>query len=76
MQKMTIEEASHSSLSDAVKLVCGSHETLIVAGPDGELARVVPIPKPVRTFKGRPVYRLEDVRYLDFPYWKQEAAQE
>jgi hypothetical protein len=41
----------------------------VVTGPNGDLVRIVPIPKPIGEWKGRPVYRLKDVQYLDFPFW-------
>ena len=66
MQKMTMDEASRSSLSEAVKLVCGSHEALVIAGPDGEVARLVPISK--TTPHGRPIRDKAETKAMTFPY--------
>jgi hypothetical protein len=74
MVTVSLAEARQRALADIVEQVCASNEALMVTGPDGELAKVVPVPKPVRQFKGRPVYRLEDAQHLDFPYWGEEPT--
>jgi hypothetical protein len=68
MKKMTVDEASRQ-FSDVIDYVRGHQEAVIVTGPNGDLVKVVPIPQPIDTWKGRPVYRIEDLQYLnDFPY--------
>ena len=36
----------------------------------GNEVKAIPIPKPIRFWKGRPVYRIEDTKYLylDYPW--------
>jgi hypothetical protein len=68
MVKMTIDEAGQQ-FSKLVDYVRGHNDSVVVTGPNGDLVKVVPIPQPVDTWKGRPVYRIEDLQYLDdFPY--------
>src|SRR5208283_3314718 len=69
MVRMSLGEARQRSLGEAAEQVCASKEALAVMGPDGEMVRLVPVPKPVRQCKGRPVYRLDDVQHFEFPYW-------
>jgi antitoxin (DNA-binding transcriptional repressor) of toxin-antitoxin stability system len=68
MVKVTVEEAG-KRFSELVDYVRQKNESIVVAGPNGELVKIIPIPKPVETWKGRPVYKLEDVQYLDAPWW-------
>lgn len=68
MKRVRLEDEGKKPFRDVVQGVCAEHEAWIVSGPDGDLVRVLPVPKPVRFHKGRPVYRLEDMQFLDFPY--------
>jgi prevent-host-death family protein len=68
MVKLTVEEAGRR-FSELVDLVSQKKESVVVSGPSGELVRIIPVPKPVGDFKGRPVYKIEDVQYLDAPWW-------
>ncbi len=69
MTKLSLDQAAKRSLGDVVAQVRKTHEPLVVTGPDGDLAMVVPMPQPVRSFKGRPVYKIEDAQHLVFSYW-------
>jgi hypothetical protein len=73
MVKMSLEEAQSQILGKVVERVSATREPVVVTGPNGDLAKVIPVPKPVGVFKGRPVYKLEDLEQLDFPYWTEEA---
>jgi hypothetical protein len=59
-----------SKFNEWVEYVRSKEAAVIVTGPEGDLVRIVPIPKPVGKWKGRKVYKLKDVQYLDFPYWQ------
>ena len=68
MVKMTMDEAVHK-FSKVVDYVRDHNEAVVVTGPSGDLVKVIPIPHPIDTWKGRPVYRIEDIQFLDdFPY--------
>lgn len=68
MIKLTVQEAG-KRFDNLVEEVHNKKEPVVVTGPTGDLVRIVPVPKPVGQFKGRPVYRIEDVQYLDAPWW-------
>jgi len=68
MIRINVEEATKKSVADLIELVRNKFEEMVVSGPDGDLVRVVPVPKPVYFYKGKPVYRLEDAQYLDFEW--------
>jgi len=68
MIKISATEVQNK-FDDWVEYVREKEDEIIVTGPDGDLVRIVPIPKPVGEWKGRPVYKLKDVQHLDFPYW-------
>lgn len=66
MTKITLDEAATRTLKDAVAQACARQETMIVTGPDGELARIVPVARTgavaaSRTWNGRPVYDAEQL---------------
>ncbi|MGD0089151.1 MAG: hypothetical protein ABSE73_04465 [Planctomycetota bacterium] len=54
--------------------VSSSHEEIVVAGPDGEMVKLLPVPKPVGQYKARPVYDIDDAQHLDFPFWREESG--
>ena len=68
MVKIDVTDAQQH-FTEVVDMVRDKNETVVVTGPDGELVKIVPVPKPIDSWKGRPVYRAADVQYLDFPYW-------
>ncbi|HYF48117.1 MAG TPA: hypothetical protein VEJ63_01835 [Planctomycetota bacterium] len=68
MDKITVDEAA-KSFEKIVEYVVGHEEAVTVSGPSGDLVRIIPVPKPVGEWKGRPVYKLKDVQHLDYPYW-------
>ena len=66
MTRITLDEADKRTLKDVVRQACASHETIVVTGPQGEVARVVPaVPPPAsppnRIWKGRPVHDAEEL---------------
>ncbi|MCW8133059.1 MAG: hypothetical protein KIS92_22110 [Planctomycetota bacterium] len=52
---------------DAEKKVAATHEPVVITTADGDKAKIIPIPKPVKTVNGRPVYKLEDMQFLEVP---------
>ena len=68
MIKIAINEASQQ-FEKLVEQVQQKNEPVVVTGPSGDMVRIIPVPKPVSHWKGRPVYRLQDVQYLDAPWW-------
>ena len=66
--RMTLDEASKHPLNEIVDQVRTSKEPVILTGSDGDLVKIVLIPKPIEMFLGRPVYKLGDLQHLDFPY--------
>ena len=71
--RVTIEEAGKRPFKDIIDEVRTTQEPIVVTDSEGDLVKVVPVPKPVRHFKGRPVYKLGDVQNLDFPYWNEST---
>jgi len=63
MDPKTVNE-SESTLHSVVEMVCNSNEPVTVRKPNGDAVKVIPVPKPIRMWKGRPVYKLEDAKYL------------
>ncbi|HLX61039.1 MAG TPA: hypothetical protein VKX17_07130 [Planctomycetota bacterium] len=56
--------APELDLETVIKSVCGTNSPITISSDDGNAVKVIPVPKPVEFFKGRPVYRLEDAKYL------------
>jgi len=58
------------NLENVVHKVCDSNQPVTVTADNGDAVKIIPIPKPVEYFKGKPVYRLEDAKYmyLDCPW--------
>ena len=67
--RVSMSEAKRQSFGEVAEQVCATHEPVIVTGPDGDMVKLVPVPKPVEHYKGRPVYDIDDAQHLDFPYW-------
>ena len=66
MTRITLDEAAKRSLKDAVGEACASQETIVVTGPQGEVARIVPAvlgsaTPQVRRWKGREVHDAEEL---------------
>lgn len=66
MTKITLEEAAARTLGDVVAQACARRETLVVTGPGGEIARIVPALPPAgrsegRTWRGHPVRSAADL---------------
>ena len=59
-----------SALGRVVTKVCRSRRPVTIRTPRGDAVKVIPVPKPIRFWKGRPVYKLEDAKflYLDCPW--------
>ena len=72
--RVSIDVASKQPFSEIIEKVRATRETMVVTGEDGDLVKVVPIPKPIRYFNNRPVYKLSDVQNLDFPYWDDDTT--
>jgi hypothetical protein len=71
MSDRTLELAQPSGkLDEVAHEVCTSNSPMTIKTQSGDEIRVIPVPKPVRFHKGKPVYRLEDTQflYLDFPW--------
>jgi prevent-host-death family protein len=69
MEKITVQKATES-FSEIFEQVSAKHEPIEVTSPSGESVKIIPVPKPVRFWKGKPVYRPEDVQFLypDYPF--------
>ncbi len=66
MSQISLDEAGTRTLKDVVAQACAQHETVVVVGPDGEVARIVPTQgieatTANRTWKGHPVYDAEQL---------------
>jgi hypothetical protein len=70
MNKPHVISDPNEKLEDVVNLVCDSNEPVTVSTASGKEVRVIPVPKPIRMWKGKPVYRGEDAKYLylDHPW--------
>ena len=70
MSKSRVIENADGKLKKVVEMVFDSNEPMTVRTPAGKAVKVIPIPKPIRMWKGRPVYRGEDAKYLylDYPW--------
>ena len=53
-----------SALARVVAKVSRSMRPLTIRNGRGDAVKVIPVPKPIRHWKGRPVYRIEDAKYL------------
>ena len=72
MVRVSMAEARQRSLGEMAEKVSATHEEVVVTGPDGDMVKLVPVPKLVELYKGRPVYDIDDAQHLDFPYWPEE----
>jgi hypothetical protein len=72
MVRVSILEARQKSFGEMAEQVSATHEGIIVTGPDGDMVKLVPVPRSVEEYKGRPVYDIDDAQHLDFPYWDEE----
>ena len=72
MVRVSMKEARKHSLGEMAEQVSVTHEPVVVTGPEGDMVKLVPVPKPVEHYKGRPVYDIDDAQHLDFPYWNDE----
>ena len=66
MTRITLDDAAACTLKDAVAQACARRETVVVTGPEGELARLVPVvvssaPAGSQEWKGRPVRTAEQL---------------
>ncbi|GEM_PF-6038549 len=66
MTRITLDEAAKRTLKDAVGEACASRETIVITGPQGEVARIVPATSPppappIEQWKGRPVHDAEEL---------------
>ncbi|HYG77576.1 MAG TPA: type II toxin-antitoxin system Phd/YefM family antitoxin [Planctomycetota bacterium] len=68
MKKVTLEQA-RNSFDTLVKEVSDMKESVEITLPGGEQVRLVPIPQPIGTWKGRPIYKADDAQHLDKPYF-------
>lgn len=69
MTRITLDEAARRSLKDVVGEACATQETIVVTGPQGEMARIVPVISPPDSstpaqWKGRPVHDAEELAHL------------
>lgn len=69
MTRITLEEAAARTLKEIVAQACENQETVVVTGPDGEVARVVPASNPVTSpsgsrWKGRTVRDADELARL------------
>ena len=60
MTNITLDEAAKRTLKEVVGEACAKQETIVVTGPQGVVARIVPAgpptaPPPSAQWKGRPV---------------------
>jgi hypothetical protein len=55
---------STGKFNEVVDLVCESNAPVTIQTADGREVKVIPVPKPIRMVKGRPVYALDDAKYL------------
>lgn len=56
--------ATELNLENVLRRVCHSNQPVTVTAENGDAVKVIPVPKPIEYFKGKPVYRLEDAKYL------------
>lgn len=65
---ISIQQASRSfkQIFDKVK---ATRKPVIIKAEDGSSVRVIPVPKPIRHWKGRPVYNAEDIQFVGAPWF-------
>ena len=71
MSEHTIElDQPSGKLDEVAQMVCSSNSPMTIKTKSGDEVRIIPVPKPIRFLKGKPVYRLEDTQYLylDYPW--------
>ncbi|MEI6234695.1 MAG: hypothetical protein WCT04_16690 [Planctomycetota bacterium] len=71
MSEQTIElDQAYAKLDEVAQEVCASNSPMTIKTKGGDEVKIIPVPKPIRFFKGKPVYRLEDTQYLylDYPW--------
>ena len=70
MGEAILADQPGGKLEEVVHTVCQTQQPVTVRTADGDEVKVIPVPKPVRYWKGRPVFRLEDTKYLylDYPW--------
>ncbi len=69
MTRITLDDAARRSLKDVVGEACAKQETIVVTGPQGEIARIVPsVPPSVgsasKRWKGRLVHDAEELAQM------------
>jgi prevent-host-death family protein len=69
MEKITFQHA-REKFDELFDKVSAKHQPVEVTSPNGESVKIIPVPKPIRYWKGKPVYRAEDVQFLypEFPF--------
>ena len=66
MERISVIEAG-KKLAAVVDKIVLTHEPVVITNEQGDAAKIIPIPKPIKVVNGRPVYKLEDIQYLDVP---------
>ena len=66
MERISVTEAGQK-LAAVVERIVLTHEPVVITNEQGDAAKIIPIPKPIKVVNGRPVYKLEDMQYLDVP---------
>ena len=71
MSDRTIElDQASGKLDEVAHEVCTSNSAMTIKTKYGDEVKIIPVPKPIRFRKGKPVYRIEDTQflYLDYPW--------
>lgn len=66
MTRVRIDKAE-KILTAIVDKVCSTHKPVILTNSKGDVAKIVPVPKPIGSRRGRLIYRLEDMQFLEIP---------
>ncbi len=66
MERISVVEAEQN-LAALVEKIVLTPEPVVITNAQGDAAKIIPIPKPIKVVNGRPIYNLKDMQFLDVP---------
>jgi hypothetical protein len=67
-KEITIEKASEN-FQEVFETVQATKKPITVKAPDGTSVRILPVPQPIGMFKGKPIYKAEDIQFVGAPWF-------
>jgi len=67
-REISIQQAS-KTFRQVFNKVKSTKKSVIVKAEDGSGVRIIPVPKPIKMWKGRPVYNVEDIQFVGAPWF-------